>query len=164
MIDLFDHFAFIFLCWPILMIKTVITHRWWLVNYRLPMGKIIWTKITRRRHIWIKIPWRTKIIHIKVRFPWHMHWWSIWRKHHWFVRIAPLLILVMELLSRRRFWVFRIFRLTSTIDIILSLRLSRKFIELRLFSLMLMTFKLNCFPNINLRLFRLNHLWFRFIL
>jgi hypothetical protein len=80
------------------------------------------------------------------------------------VRIAPLLILVMELLSRRRFWVFRIFRLTSTIDIILSLRLSRKFIELRLFSLMLMTFKLNCFPNINLRLFRLNHLWFRFIL
>jgi hypothetical protein len=145
------------------MIKTVITHRLWLINYRLPMGLI---KITRRRHIWTIIPWRTKIMHIKVRFPWHRHWWSIWRKWHWFVRVTPLPILVMELLFRRRFWAFGIFWPTSIIDNLLSSRLSRKFpIGLHLFSLMLMTaFGFNCFPNTNLGVFRLNHLWFRFIL
>jgi hypothetical protein len=56
----------------------------------------------------------------------------------------------MELLSKRRFWVFRIFRLTSTIDVILSLRLSRKFNEVRLFFLMLTAFRFNGFSNTNL--------------
>jgi hypothetical protein len=103
MIDLFNHFALIFPCWPIFMIKMVITHRWRFINYRLPMSNIILTKITRRRHIWIMIPWRTKIMHNKKRFPWHRHWWSIWRKRHWFVRVTPLSILIMELISRRSF-------------------------------------------------------------
>jgi hypothetical protein len=82
------------------------------------------------------------------------------------VRVTPLPIFVMELLFRRRFWAFGIFRLTSIIDNLLSSRLSQKFpIGLQLLSLMLMTaFGFNCFPNTNLGFFRLNHLWFRFIL
>jgi hypothetical protein len=44
------------------------------------------------------------------------------------VRVTPpLLILVMELLLRRRFWAFEIFRPTSTNDI-LSLRFSQNFL------------------------------------
>jgi hypothetical protein len=68
------------------------------------------------------------------------------------VRVTPLPILIMDLLFRRRFWAFGIFRSTSIIDNLLSSRLSRKFpIGLQLFSLMLMTaFGFNCFPNTNL--------------
>jgi hypothetical protein len=81
------------------------------------------------------------------------------------VRVTPLSILIMELLFRRRFWAFGIFGPTSIIDNLLSLRLSRKFfIGLRLFSLMLTDFRFNGFPNTNFWFFRLNHLWFRFIM
>jgi hypothetical protein len=46
------------------------------------------------------------------------------------------------------------FRPTSTIDNLLSLRLSRKFlIGLRLFSLMLLDIGFNSFPNTNLEFF-----------
>jgi hypothetical protein len=81
------------------------------------------------------------------------------------VRVTPLSILVMELLFRRRFWAFGIFRPTRIIDNLLSPRLSRKFfIGLRLFSSMLTTFRFDGFPNTNFWFFRLNHLWFRFIM
>jgi hypothetical protein len=57
-IDLFDHLALIFLCWLILIIKMVITHRWWLINCRLSISNIVWTNISRkRRRIQIIIPW-----------------------------------------------------------------------------------------------------------
>jgi hypothetical protein len=81
------------------------------------------------------------------------------------VRVTPLSILVMELIFRRRFWAFGIFRPTSIIENLLSSRLQKFPIGLQLFSLMLMTaFGFNCFPNTNLGFFRINHLWVRFIL
>jgi hypothetical protein len=67
-VDLFDHLALIFLCWPILLIKMVITHKWWLINYRLSISITTRTEVTRsRQHIWIIIPWRIIIMNIKVR-------------------------------------------------------------------------------------------------
>jgi hypothetical protein len=102
-------------------------HRWWRINYWLSISYILWTGIFRRRHIWIIMPWRTEIMHVKVIFPWHMHWWSMWRKRHLCRKITSLPILIMELLSRRRFWAFGIFDCLAPLTLLCLRDLARSF-------------------------------------
>jgi hypothetical protein len=147
MINLFDHLAFIFLCGPILLIEMVIMHRWRFTNCCFSICNI---KTSRKRwHIWIIILWQIKIKHAEIRSLWHKYWWSMWRKQHWCRKSILLQFLIMELFTMIRFRMFRIFRTNTIIDILLSLRLSRKLlIKLRHFFLTLATaFGFNCFPN-----------------